>query len=62
MICTISLFVCLFIIIHSVNPYMVKATGYRICHDNTQQYILLNSAITNQQTYPTLNTLYHNQQ
>jgi len=26
-----SLFVCLFII-HSVNPYMVKTTGYRICH------------------------------
>ena len=27
----VCLFVCLFII-HSVNPYMVKTTGYRICH------------------------------
>jgi len=31
-------------------------------HVNTQQYILLHSAISKQQTYQTLNTLYHNQQ
>jgi len=30
------LFVCLFII-HSVNPYMVKTTGYRICHYKLHQ-------------------------
>ena len=31
-----SLFVCLFII-HSVNPYMVKTTEYRICHYKLRQ-------------------------
>jgi len=35
---------------------------YMQYHDNAQQYILLHSAISKQQAYPTLNTLYHNQQ
>jgi len=32
----VLVFVCLFII-HSVNPYIVKTTGYRICHYKIRQ-------------------------
>ena len=49
--------------LHSVLLVLTKCVQlYVKYHVNCQQYILLHSVISKQQTYPTLNTHYHNQQ